>query len=107
MRESLSEGLLTVVELGEAVSRHCAYRHLRPVFEEGAGTLIMPLTWQGDMCFARAPRGMPTFQRHSNPTEDVHVTPPSRRDLTPRKANPMIVGGVVCGTVCERATRSW
>ena len=31
-------------------------------------------------------------------TKDVHVTPPSRRDLMTRKANPVIVGGVVCGT---------
>ena len=31
-------------------------------------------------------------------TKDVHVTPPSRRDLVTRKANPVIVGGVVCGT---------
>jgi hypothetical protein len=31
-------------------------------------------------------------------TKDEHVTPPSRRDLMTRKANPVIVGGVVCGT---------
>ena len=31
-------------------------------------------------------------------TKDVHVTPVSRRDLMTRKANPVIVGGVVCGT---------
>jgi hypothetical protein len=31
-------------------------------------------------------------------TKDVHVTPPSRRSLMTRKANPVIVGGVVCGT---------
>ena len=31
-------------------------------------------------------------------TKDVHVTPASRRDLMTRKANPLIVGGVVCGT---------
>ena len=31
-------------------------------------------------------------------TKDVHVTPPSRRDPVTRKANPVIVGGVVCGT---------
>jgi hypothetical protein len=31
-------------------------------------------------------------------TKDVHVTPSARRDLMTRKANPVIVGGVVCGT---------
>ena len=31
-------------------------------------------------------------------TKDAHVTPRSRRDLVTRKANPVIVGGVVCGT---------
>jgi hypothetical protein len=31
-------------------------------------------------------------------TKDINVTPPSRRDAVTRKANPLIVGGVVCGT---------
>ncbi len=31
-------------------------------------------------------------------TKDVHVTPPALRDLMTRKANPVIVGGVVSGT---------
>ena len=31
-------------------------------------------------------------------TKDIHVTPSSRRDLITRKANPVIFGGVVCGT---------
>lgn len=31
-------------------------------------------------------------------TKDVHVTPPARRDLMTRKANPVVVGGVVRGT---------
>ena len=31
-------------------------------------------------------------------TTDVHVTPSSRRALMTRKANPVVVGGVVCGT---------
>ena len=31
-------------------------------------------------------------------TKDIHVTPPSRRDLMTRKANPVIAGGVVRGT---------
>ncbi len=172
---------------------------MKPVFDEGAGTLIKPLTWQGDMSFGPPRDGLHTFQRlDSNPrwrgipdlddagpraitayfrtygpatldhlhywlgdglsagrkrlktwlcelgdrlvavdvegtvayvvredvdaleatlpseavrflpghdqwvigpgTKDVHVTPLSRRDLMTRKANPVIVGGVVCGT---------
>jgi hypothetical protein len=31
-------------------------------------------------------------------TKNVHVIPSSRRDLMTRKANPVILGGVVCGT---------
>jgi hypothetical protein len=199
VRAALSDGPLTVTELGQALTRHRAYRHLKPVFEEGAGTLIKPLTWQGDMSFGPPRDGQHTFQRlDTNPrwegipdlddagpravsayfraygpatldnlhywlgnglsagarrlktwfselgdrlvavdvegteayveredvdvleatvasevvrflpghdqwvigpgTNDVHVTPASRRDLMTRKANPVIVGGVVCGT---------
>ena len=31
-------------------------------------------------------------------TKDFHVTPTSRREAVTRKANPVILGGVVCGT---------
>ena len=199
VRDALSDGPLTISELGEVLTRGHAYRHLGPVFDEGAGTLIKPLTWQGDMSFGPPRDGQHTFQRvDTNPrwrgipdlddagpraitayfrtygpatlehlhywlgeglsaghkrldrwisglgdrlvavdiegttayvvredvdslaasrpseavrflpghdqwvmgpgTKDVHVTPSSRRDLMTRKANPLIVGGVVCGT---------
>jgi hypothetical protein len=199
VREALSEGPLTVPELGDALTRHRAYRHLGPVFEEGAGTLVKPLTWQGDMSFGPPRDGQHTFQRlDHNPrwagvpdlddagpraitaylrtygpatpahlhywlgnglsaggkrldgwlaglrdqlvavdvegttayvvredvdslgaarptstvrllpghdqwvmgpgTKDVHVIPPARRGPVTRKANPVTVGGVVCGT---------
>jgi hypothetical protein len=199
VREALQEGPLTIAELGAAVTRRRAYRHLKHVFEEGAGTLIKPLTWQGDMSFGSPRDGQHTFQRlDTNPkwqgipdldeagpraitayfrrygpatrdnlhywlggglsagrkrleswfaeladrlvavdvegteafvaredvdelelttpsdavrllpghdqwvmgpgTKDPHITPPARRDLMTRKANPVIVGGVVCGT---------
>ena len=51
VREALMDGPLTIKELGAAVTRKAAYRHWRPVFDEGAGTLIKPLTWQGDISF--------------------------------------------------------
>lgn len=199
VREALSDGPLTVPELGDVLATHRAYRHLKPVFDEGAGTLIKPLTWQGDMSFGLPRDGQHTFQRlDRNPrwagvpdlddagpraitaylrtygpatldrihywlgnglsagrkrlntwltglrdqlvavavegstayvvradvdslvasrpsnalrflpghdqwvmgpgTKDVQVTPQSRRDLVTRKANPVILGGVVCGT---------
>jgi hypothetical protein len=63
VREVLSDGPLTVTELGEALTRHRRYRHLAPVFDEGAGTLIKPLTWQGDMSFGPPRDGAHTFQR--------------------------------------------
>ncbi len=203
VREALSDGPLTLAELGAAVTRHRAYRHLAPVFDDGAGTLVKPLTWQGDMSFGPRRDGQHTFQRlDTNPrwggipdlddagpraveaylrtygpatrdhvhywlgsglsagsrrldgwwsglgdrlvavdvegteayvmaddaealaaaspsevvrflpghdqwvigpgTKDVHVTPASRRELMTRKANPVVVGGVVCGTWARR-----
>ncbi len=199
VRAALNDGPLTLVELGRTLTRRRAYRHLKPVFDEGAGTLVKPLTWQGDMSFGPPRDGLQTFQRlDSNPrwrgipdlddagpraitayfrtygpatfdhllywlgeglsagrqrlrtwfselgdqlvavdvegtaayvvredvdaleatrpsetvrflpghdqwvigpgTKDAHVTPLSRRDLMTRKANPVIVGGVVSGT---------
>ncbi|MEZ5094602.1 DNA glycosylase AlkZ-like family protein [Nocardioides sp.] len=63
VREALTEGPLTLDELGAAVTGRAAYRHLRPVFDDGAGTLIKPLTWQGDMGFGPPRDGRATFQR--------------------------------------------
>jgi hypothetical protein len=199
VRDALSDGPLTAVELGEALAERREYRHLKPVFDEGAGTLIKPLTWLGDMSLGPPRDGRLTFQRlDSNPrwrgildlddagpraivaylrtygpatldhlhywlgnglsavrkrlndwfagladrlvavdvdgtlayvmgedldalegarpspavrflpghdqwvigpgTKDIHITPSSRREPMTRKANPVIVGGVVCGT---------
>jgi DNA-binding transcriptional ArsR family regulator len=199
VRDALSDRPLTISELGDVLTSRHVYRHLKPVFEAGAGTLIKALTWQGDMSFGLPRDGQHTFQRlDGNPrwrgipdldyagpraitaylrtygpatldhlhywlgeglsagrkrlngwisglgdrlvavdiegtvayvvrddveslvasrpsqavrflpghdqwvigpgTKDVHVTPPSRRDLVTRKANPLIAGGVVCGT---------
>ena len=199
VRDALSDGPLTIAELGTVLTGRRAYRHLRPVFDEGAGTLVKPLTWQGDMSFGPPRDGQHTFQRlDTNPrwrgipdlddagpravtaylraygpatldhlhywlgnglsagrkrldswvsglgdrlvavdvqgtttfvvredvdslvasrpsdavrflpghdqwvmgpgTKDVQVTPPSRRDAMTRKANPVVVGGVVRGT---------
>lgn len=63
VREALGDGPLTISELGDRVTRHRAYRHLKPVFDEGAGTLIKPLTWQGDMSMGPPREGRRTFQR--------------------------------------------
>lgn len=63
VRDALADGPLTVHELGETITRRGAYRHLAPVFAEGAGTLVKPLTWQGDMGFGPPRDGRPTFQR--------------------------------------------
>ncbi|NYD40800.1 DNA glycosylase AlkZ-like family protein [Nocardioides panaciterrulae] len=199
VRAALGDGPLTIPELGRALATHRAYRHLEPVFEEGAGTLIKPLSWQGDLSLgprrdgqrtvqrldtnprwrgvpdleAAGPRAVLAYFRNYGPatldhllywladglsagrkrvttwfsgledqlaavdvegtaahvaredleslratppsevvrflpghdpwvmgpgTKDVHVTPSSRRDPVTRKANPVIAGGVVCGT---------
>lgn len=63
VRTALQDGPLTLAELGEALTKHRAYQHLKPVFDEGAGTLIKPLTWQGDMSLGPSRDGQRTFQR--------------------------------------------
>ncbi|GAA4366611.1 DNA glycosylase AlkZ-like family protein [Nocardioides caricicola] len=63
VRESLSDGPLTVDELGAALTGRRAYRHLEPVFAGDPWTLLKPLTWQGDMSFAPSRDGKATFQR--------------------------------------------
>ena len=203
VRDALSDGPMTLGELGHAVTRRRAYRHLKAVFDDGAGTLVKPLTWQGDMSFGPPRDGRPTFQRlDTNPrwkgipsvddagpraieayvrtygpttlehvhywlgnglsagrkqldrwfaglgdrlvpvdvdgtaayvaredlealeaaapseavrflpghdqwvigpgTKDIQVTPSARRTLMTRKANPVVFGGVVCGTWAHR-----
>ena len=63
VRAALDDGPLTVRELGRVLARHRAYRHLEPVFDDGAGTLVKPLTWQGDVSLAPARDGQLTLQR--------------------------------------------
>ena len=63
VREALEDGPLTVAELGAVVTRHPAYRHLRPVFEDGAPTLLKPLSWQGDLSLGPSRNGQLTVQR--------------------------------------------
>lgn len=63
VRQALEKGPLTIAELGAVVTRRAAFKHLRPVFDEGAATLIKPLTWQGDMSFGPPRDGQHTFQR--------------------------------------------
>ncbi|WP_148615642.1 DNA glycosylase AlkZ-like family protein [Nocardioides rubriscoriae] len=62
-RAALADGPLTVTELGEVLTRQRAYRHLAPVFADGAGTLLKPLSWQGDLGFGPPQDGRATFQR--------------------------------------------
>ena len=63
VRDALRDGPLTYAELGEALTKHRAYRHLKPVFDEGSVTLIKALTWQGDMSLGPLRDGQRTFQR--------------------------------------------
>lgn len=63
VRDALTAEPLTIVELGDALTRQRPYRHLKSVFDEGAWTLVKPLSWQGDVSLG-PPRGkQPTFQR--------------------------------------------
>jgi hypothetical protein len=68
VREALADGPLTVAELGRVLAKHRAWKHLRPVFDEGAGTLIKPLSWQGDVSLGAPREGRLTLQLlESNP----------------------------------------
>ena len=62
IREALGDASLTVAELGEALTAQQAYRHLRPVFDAAAGTLIKPLSWQGDISLGPRRDGRLTLQ---------------------------------------------
>jgi hypothetical protein len=64
VREALADGPLTRDELGAAVTARPRFRHLGFAFADGAGTLLKPFAWQGDMSFG-PPRedGRATFQR--------------------------------------------
>lgn len=76
VREALSDGPLTVAELADALTKHTAYAHLRAVLDEGAVTLLKPLTWQGDMSFG-PPRDGSTPSSGSTPTRAGRASPTS------------------------------
>jgi Winged helix DNA-binding domain len=63
VREALADGPLTRHELGKAVTSRPEFGHLGFAFEDGSGTLLKPLAWQGDMSFGPRRAGRATFQR--------------------------------------------
>lgn len=63
VREALADGPMTRDELGTAVTARPKFRHLGFAFGDGAGTLLKPLAWQGDMSFGPPRDGRATFQR--------------------------------------------
>jgi hypothetical protein len=62
VREALADGPMTRDELGAAVTARPKFRHLGFAFADGAGTLLKPLAWQGDMSFGPPRDGRATFQ---------------------------------------------
>ena len=63
VREALADGPLTRDELGAAITARPRFGHLGFAFADGAGTLLKPLAWQGDMSFGPPRDGQATFQR--------------------------------------------
>jgi hypothetical protein len=63
VREALDDGPMTRDELASAVTSRPKFRHLGFAFADGAGTLLKPLTWQGDMSLGPPRDGRATFQR--------------------------------------------
>lgn len=62
VRDALAAGPLTRDELGAAVTARRGFSHLGFAFADGAGTLLKPLAWQGDMSFGPSRDGRATFQ---------------------------------------------
>lgn len=63
VRDAVGNTSITITQLGEVLVAQPAYRHLRPVFEAGAVTLIKPLTWQGDVSLGPRRDGTLTLRR--------------------------------------------
>jgi Winged helix DNA-binding domain len=63
VREALADGPMTRDELGAALTARPRFRHLSFAFADGAGTLLKPLAWHGDMSFGPPRDGRATFQR--------------------------------------------
>jgi hypothetical protein len=63
VRDALAGGPMTRDELGAAVTARPTFRHLGFAFADGAGTLLKPLAWQGEMSFGPPRDGHATFQR--------------------------------------------
>jgi hypothetical protein len=63
VREALADAPMTRDELGAAVTAWPKFRHLSFAFADGAGTLLKPLAWQGDISFGPPRDGRATFQR--------------------------------------------
>lgn len=62
VRDALAGGPLTLAELGAAVTARARFRHLGATFDDGAGTLLKPLSWQGVLGLGPARDGRATFR---------------------------------------------
>ncbi len=82
VRDALTDGPLTLSELGAALARSSRYKHLAAFFPDNPWTLIKALMWQTDICFSPSTTGQPTFQRlDANPRLPG---PPELDDAGPR-----------------------
>ena len=63
VRDALADGPITRDELGAAITARPRFRHLGSAFADGAGTLLKPLAWLGDMSFGPPKDGHASFQR--------------------------------------------
>ena len=63
VRDALADGPITRDELGAAITARPRFRHLGFAFANGAGTVLKPLAWLGDMSFGPPKDGQASFQR--------------------------------------------
>lgn len=73
VRDLLADGPLTLGELGAAVTARARFRHLGPTFDDGAGTLLKPLSWQGALGLGPSRDGRTTFRLLEDSTGWVPV----------------------------------
>lgn len=62
VRAALADGPVTLDELGAAVTANPRFRHLSATFDDGAGTLLKPLSWQGVLGLGPSRDGRTTFR---------------------------------------------
>lgn len=83
VRDIVAQGPVRHSELVDEVASDPRFRHLRDGLAHPSHTLLKPLGWQGDLCFAPSQDGEPTFQ---SPASSPRWTGLPELDVAGRRA---------------------